>query len=63
MIDVKQMTMCLEFVKNDVKGTSHTSQVAQGKFQLDVRKYYALKVFRISVNVAFYLFISYIIFK
>ena len=62
MIKADNVVTCLEFIKNDIKGKSFASQIAQGKYQLDMRKYYALKVFRISVNVAFYLFISYLIF-
>jgi hypothetical protein len=62
MIKADNVVTCLEFIKNDIKGKSFVSQIAQGKYQLDMRKYYALKVLRISVNVAFYLFISYLIF-
>jgi hypothetical protein len=61
MIKADNVTTCLEFIKNDIKGKSFVSQIAQGKYELDLRKYYALKVLRISVNVGFWIFISYLI--
>lgn len=62
MMNTNNVIVCLHFIKNNIKGKSELSQIAQGKYQLDMRKYYALKIFRISVNVGFWIFISYLIF-
>jgi hypothetical protein len=53
------MVACLELVKLNVKSESAYGRVANGKRKLQMWKYYAWKITRISVNVAFWLFIFY----
>jgi hypothetical protein len=53
------MLACLEFLKLNIKTETEFGKVANGKRQLKLWKHYALKVTRISVNVAFWIFILY----
>jgi hypothetical protein len=53
------MVACLEFIKLNVKSESEFGKVANGKRKLKMWKHYAWKVTRISVNVAFWIFILY----
>jgi hypothetical protein len=53
------MVACLEFIKLNVKSESEFGKVANGKRKLKLWKHYAWKVTRISVNVAFWIFILY----
>jgi hypothetical protein len=53
------MVACLELVKLNVKSESEFGKVANGKRKLKMWKHYAWKVTRISVNVAFWIFILY----
>ena len=54
-----EMVACLEFIKLNLKSKSKEGRVAQGKRKLKMWKHYAWKVTRISVNVAFWIFILY----
>lgn len=54
-----EMVACLEFIKLNVKSESEFGKVASGKRKLKMWKHYAWKVTRISVNVAFWIFILY----
>jgi len=58
-----EMLACLEFIKLDVKSESDFGKVANGKRKLKLWKHYGMKVIRISVNVAFWIFILYNIFS
>jgi hypothetical protein len=53
------MVACLEFIKLNVKSNSEYGRIANGKRKLKLWKHYAWKVTRISVNVAFWIFILY----
>jgi hypothetical protein len=53
------MVACLEFIKINVKSESEFGKFANGKRKLQMWKHYAWKVTRISVNVAFWIFIIY----
>jgi hypothetical protein len=53
------MVACLEFIKINVKSESEFGKVANGKRKLKMWKHYAWKITRISVNVAFWIFIIY----
>jgi hypothetical protein len=53
------MVACLEFIKLNVKSESNFGKIANGKRKLQMWKHYAWKVTRISVNVAFWIFILY----
>ena len=53
------MVACLEFIKLNVKSESEFGKLANGKRKLQMWKHYAWKVTRISVNVAFWIFILY----
>jgi len=55
----QSMVACLEFIKLNVKSESEFGKVANGKRKLKLWKHYAWKVTRISVNVAFWIFIFY----
>ena len=54
-----EMVACLEFIKINVKSESEFGKVANGKRKLKMWKHYAWKITRISVNVAFWIFIIY----
>ena len=54
-----EMIACLEFIKLNLKSKSKEGRIAQGKRKLKMWKHYAWKVTRISVNVAFWIFILY----
>ena len=53
------MVACLEFIKLNMKSNSEFGKMANGKRKLEMWKHYAWKVTRISVNVAFWIFILY----
>jgi hypothetical protein len=53
------MVACLEFIKLDIKTNSEYGRIANGKRKLKMWKHYAWKTTRISVNVAFWIFIIY----
>ena len=53
------MVACLEFIKLNMKTNSEFGRIANGKRKLQMWKHYAWKVTRISVNVAFWIFILY----
>lgn len=53
------MVACLEFIKLDIKSESKYGRIANGKRKLQMWKHYAWKTTRISVNVAFWIFIIY----
>jgi hypothetical protein len=53
------MVACLEFIKLNVKSESEFGKFANGKRKLKMWKHYGMKVIRISVNVAFWIFIIY----
>jgi hypothetical protein len=53
------MVACLELVKLNVKSESEFGKVANGKRKLKMWKHYAWKITRISLNVAFWIFILY----
>jgi hypothetical protein len=56
------MVACLEFIKLNIKTESEFGKIANGKRKLKLWKHYAWKLTRISVNVAFWIFILYTIF-
>ena len=62
MIDIREMTTCLELIKLNIKDESPVGKIAQGQYALQMWKWNILRSIRISVNVAFYLFITYLIF-
>jgi hypothetical protein len=53
------MVACLEFIKLNVKSESNFGKIANGKRKLQIWKHYVWKVTRISVNVAFWIFVLY----
>ena len=53
------MVACLEFIKLNIKSNSEFGRIANGKRKLQMWKHYAWKTTRISVNVAFWIFILY----
>ena len=53
------MVACLEFIKLNLKTETPFGKIANGKCKLKMWKHYAWKVTRISVNVAFWIFILY----
>jgi hypothetical protein len=53
------MVACLEFIKLNIKSESKEGRFAQGKRKLEMWKHYTWKTIRISVNVAFWIFIIY----
>lgn len=53
------MVACLEFIKLNMKTQTPFGKVANGKRKLQMWKHYAWKTTRISVNVAFWIFILY----
>jgi hypothetical protein len=53
------MVACLEFIKLNMKSNSEFGRIANGKRKLEMWKHYAWKVTRISLNVAFWIFILY----
>jgi hypothetical protein len=53
------MVACLEFIKLNMKSNSEFGIMANGKRKLEMWKHYAWKVTRISLNVAFWIFILY----
>jgi hypothetical protein len=53
------MVACLEFIKLNMKSNSEFGRIANGKRKLKMWKHYAWKTTRISVNVAFWIFILY----
>jgi hypothetical protein len=53
------MVACLEFIKLNVKSESEFGKLANGKRKLKMWKHYAWKITRISVNLAFWIFILY----
>lgn len=57
-----EMVACLEFIKLNIKTEGESGKMAQGKRKLKIWKYYAWKVTRISLNLAFWIFILYTIF-
>ncbi len=57
-----EMVACLEFIKLNIKTDGERGKMANGKRKLKLWKHYAWKVTRISVNVAFWIFILYNIF-
>ena len=53
------MVACLEFIKLNMKTQTPFGRIANGKRKLQMWKHYAWKVTRISLNVAFWIFILY----
>jgi hypothetical protein len=53
------MVACLEFIKLNMKTQTPFGKIANGKRKLQMWKHYAWKTTRISVNVAFWIFILY----
>lgn len=53
------ITPCLEFIKLDIKSNSKEGRIANGKRKLQMWKHYTWKVTRISLNIAFWIFIIY----
>ncbi len=53
------MLACLEFLKLNIKTETEFGKMANGKRKLKLWKHYAWKITRISVNVAFWIFILY----
>ena len=53
------MVACLEFIKLNIKTDGESGKMANGKRKLKMWKHYAWKTTRISVNVAFWIFILY----
>lgn len=54
-----EMVACLEFIKLNIKTDGESGKMAQGKRKLKLWKHYAWKVTRISLNLAFWIFILY----
>lgn len=54
-----EMVACLEFIKLNIKTDGVSGAMAQGKRKLKMWKYWLWKVTRISVNLAFWIFILY----
>jgi hypothetical protein len=57
------MVACLEFIKLNIKTEGESGIMANGKRKLSMWKHYAWKVTRISLNVAFWIFILYKLLK
>ena len=57
-----EMIVCLELIKLNLKTHGESGAMANGKRKLPMWKFWLLKVTRISVNVAFWIFILYTIF-
>ena len=57
-----EMVACLEFIKLNIKTDGESGKMANGKRKLKMWKHYAWKVTRISINLAFWIFILYTIF-
>ena len=55
----QSMVACLEFIKLNIKTEGESGKMANGKRKLKMWKHYAWKVTRISLNVAFWIFILY----
>jgi hypothetical protein len=53
------MVACLEFIKLNLKTQTPFGKIASGKRKLNLFTHYAWKTIRISVNVAFWIFIIY----
>ena len=53
------MVACLEFIKLNIKTEGESGKIANGKRKLKMWKHYAWKTTRISLNVAFWIFILY----
>ena len=53
------MVACLEFIKLNLKTETPCGAMANGKRKLQLWKHYAWKTTRISVNIAFWIFIIY----
>ena len=54
-----EMVACLEFIKLNLKTETTFGKIANGKRKLQMWKHYTWKVTRISLNVAFWIFILY----
>lgn len=54
-----EMVACLEFIKLNIKTDGERGKMANGKRKLKMWKHYAWKVTRISLNLAFWIFILY----
>lgn len=54
-----EMVACLEFIKLNIKTDGESGKMAQGKRKLKMWKHYVWKVTRISLNLAFWIFILY----
>lgn len=54
-----EMIACLEFIKLNIKTDGVSGKMANGKRKLKTWKFWLLKVTRISVNLAFWIFILY----
>lgn len=54
-----EMVACLEFIKLNIKTDGESGKMANGKRKLKLWKHYAWKVTRISLNLAFWIFILY----
>lgn len=57
-----EMVACLEFIKLNIKTDGESGKMANGKRKLKMWKHYVWKVTRISLNLAFWIFILYTIF-
>lgn len=57
-----EMIACLEFIKLNIKTEGESGKMANGKRKLEMWKYWLWKVTRISLNLAFWIFILYTIF-
>lgn len=57
-----EMVACLEFIKLNIKTDGERGKMANGKRKLKLWKHYTWKVTRISLNLAFWIFILYTIF-
>ena len=55
----QSMVACFEFIKLNMKTQTPFGKIANGKRKLQMWKHYAWKTTRISVNVAFWIFILY----
>ena len=54
-----EMIACLEFIKLNIKTEGESGKMANGKRKLEMWKHYTWKVTRISLNLAFWIFILY----
>ena len=57
------MIACLEFIKLNIKTEGESGVMANGKRKLEMWKHHAWKVTRISLNIAFWIFILYKLLK